>query len=71
MDYFQFANQPYDERMQDAIDVILKKRGRDNRWLLQAKHPGVIHFEMEAAGKPSRWNTLRALRVLKHFELDV
>jgi hypothetical protein len=32
------------------------------------KHPGKVHFEMEQTGRPSRWNTLRALRVLEHFK---
>ena len=37
-------------------------------WPLQAKHPGQTHFDMEAPGQPSRWNTPRALRVLERFE---
>ncbi|MBM2815265.1 MAG: hypothetical protein HW421_2027 [Ignavibacteria bacterium] len=69
LDYFQFAGVEYDERMQDALDVLIKKRRSDNKWAIQAKHPGQIHFEMEPTGKPSRWNTLRALRVLNHFGL--
>jgi hypothetical protein len=67
LDYFQYAGTKYDKRMKPAIDVILKKRKADGRWNLQAAHPGQEHFKMEQAGKPSRWNTLRALRVLKHF----
>jgi hypothetical protein len=67
LDYFQYAGTKYDKRMKPAIDVILKKRKADGRWNLQAAHPGQVHFKMEQAGKPSRWNTLRALRVLKHF----
>ena len=67
LDYFQYAASPWDDRMQPAIQVLLKKRNREGTWNLQAKHPGQIHFEMEKAGKPSRWNTLRALRVFKHF----
>ena len=35
---------------------------------MQAHHPGQVHFEMEKAGKPSRWNTLRALRVLDKYQ---
>lgn len=54
--------------MQDAIDVILKKRTKEGLWKLQSHHPGLRHFDMEEVGKPSRWNTLRALRVLKHFK---
>jgi hypothetical protein len=68
LDYFRYAGTEYDKRMEAAIDVILKKRKADSRWNLQAAHPGQVHFKMEQAGKPSRWNTLRALRVLKHFD---
>lgn len=70
LDYFQQAKAPWDDRMQPAIDVLLQKRNKDNSWNLQAKHPGEQHFEMEKAGKPSRWNSLRALRVLKHFDIN-
>ncbi|MBU4331058.1 MAG: hypothetical protein KKB53_11255 [Acidobacteria bacterium] len=68
LDYFQSAGVLYDPRMQDAMDVLIKKRRPDNRWPLQAAHPGKIHFQMERVGEPSRWNTLRALRVLRHFD---
>jgi len=67
LDYFQFAGINYDLRMQDALDILAKKRRNDNKWPVQAKHPGQTHFDMEKTGSPSRWNTLRALRVLKHF----
>lgn len=69
MDYFQSAGIGYDKRMDDAIEVILQKRTADGRWKLVSKHPGLTHFEMERAGQPSRWNTLRAQRVLRHFKL--
>ena len=45
------------------------KRKKDMTWNLQAKYPGRQHFEMEKAGQPSRWNTLHALRVLKHYKI--
>ena len=70
LDYFQYAGVHYDQRMQPALDILLKKRRKDNRWPVQAKHPGQTHFEMEKTGFPSRWNTLRSLRVLKHFGLS-
>jgi hypothetical protein len=70
LDYFRLAGVEYDSRMEDAIDVVLNKRRADNTWTLQARHPGQTHFDMEETGKPSRWNTLRALRVLKHFRID-
>ncbi|MFQ6677679.1 MAG: hypothetical protein ACE5D0_05095 [Fidelibacterota bacterium] len=67
LDYFQFAGINYDPRMLDAIEILIKKRRKDYKWPVQAKHPGQTHFEMERVGGPSRWNTLRALRVLKQF----
>lgn len=71
LDYFCLSKVKYDARMQDAIDIILRKRGKDNRWKLQANHNGQIHFNMELVGKPSMWNTLRALRVFKYYELII
>jgi hypothetical protein len=68
LDYFQFTEVKYDPRMKDALDVLKKKRRTDKTWPVQAKHPGKTHFDMEKTGGPSRWNTLRALRVQKHFE---
>lgn len=67
LDYFQYAGVDFDNRMGDALDVLIKKRRRDRTWPLQARHAGKTHFEMETVGRSSRWNTLRALRVLKHF----
>ncbi len=67
LDYFQYSNITYDIRMQGALDLLLTKRKQNGFWNLQAPYPGKIHFEMEKAGQPSRWNTLRALRVLKHY----
>lgn len=67
LDYFQTVGARYDPRMQDALDVLKKKRRKDGKWPLQGRHPGQTHFEMENTREPSRWNTLRASRVLKHF----
>lgn len=67
LDYFRSAGCSFDDRMEGAINIILKKRRKDNRWPLQAHHPGQRHFNMEKVGLPGRWNTLRALRVSKHF----
>lgn len=69
LEYFRLADAGYDGRMKDALDVLLKKREDDGKWPLQAKHAGQAHFEMEETGQASRWNTLRALRVLKHFHI--
>jgi len=67
LDYLQAAKVPYDARMQPALDVLHKKQRKDGTWPVQAKHPGQVHFDMEKTGGPSRWNTLRALRVIKYY----
>lgn len=69
LDYFQSAGVKYDNRIDDALEILLKKRSSDGTWSVQAKHPGLVHFDMEKTGQASRWNTLRALRVLRHFGL--
>jgi len=69
LDYFQYARVNFDERMNDSFDLLFKKRLKNGKWPLQAKHSGKVHFEMEKARVASRWNTLRALRVIKHFDL--
>ena len=57
-----------DERVAEAIGVVEGQRDPDGRWPLQNVHPGEAHFQMDdGEGKPSRWNTLRALRVLDWF----
>ena len=71
MDYFQYAKVPFDSRMDDAINIIHEKRTKEGLWKLASKYSGKIHFEMEIAGKPSRWNTLRAMRVLKYYEIEI
>lgn len=70
LDYFQSVGYPYDERLQDALDILKEKRLSDGRWKTQAHHPGEVHFQMEQAGKPSRWSTLRCLRVLEYYDRD-
>ncbi|MFT6658451.1 hypothetical protein [Maritalea sp.] len=70
LDYFRAANRTWDDRLQPATEVLKKKRRADGRWNVQAKHPGQTHFDMERAGQPSRWVTLFALRVFKHFGVE-
>jgi hypothetical protein len=69
LDYFQYSGKNWDPRIKKAADIIQYKRKKDGTWMLNAPYPGQVHFSMEKAGKASRWNTLRALRVLKHFNL--
>lgn len=67
LDYFQQCDATVDDRVEDAVQIVLKKRRPDGTWPLQSRHPGRSHFEMEKVGQPSRWNTLRALRVLRWY----
>ncbi len=65
LDYFCRSGAEPDSRMAAAVDIVRSKRQPDGRWLLDRVHPGRVHFDLEdGAGEPSRWNTLRALRVL-------
>jgi len=68
--FFEKAQRPYDKRMEDGIALIFKKRLKNGLWPVQAKHTGLVHFDMEQTGKASRWNTLRALRVLKMYAAE-
>jgi hypothetical protein len=68
LDYLAAVAANRDTRIQDAIDLLISKRRADGRWPLQHPHPARLHFKMEQGGKPSRWNTLRAMRVLRWWE---
>jgi hypothetical protein len=65
LDYLRRAGAAPDERVTEAVDLVAGKRDESGRWPLEYAHPGPAHFEMEGTGQPSRWNTLRALRVLR------
>lgn len=74
LDYFRDADPdhgggPPDSRLDEAVSLLRSKRRPDGTWLLENTHPGRIHFAMEDGdGHPSRWNTLRALRVLRWYD---
>ena len=66
LDYLRAAGVSPDRRTREAIDIVDSKRGADGRWPLEVLHDDDLQFEMgEAQGEPSRWITLRALRVLR------
>jgi hypothetical protein len=71
MDYFRYSNTAWDDRMRPAVEVLMKKRNKKGTWPLQAHYPGARHIEMEEVGMPSRWNTLRAKRVLKYYKIEL
>jgi hypothetical protein len=57
-----------DRRLDEAVGVLRDKRQPDGTWLLEGTHPGEVWFELEEVGRPSRVNTLRALRVLRWYD---
>ena len=72
LEYFQAAGEAPDPRVDEAIDLLRSKQQPDGTWLLENTHPGKVHFTMEDGdGRPSRWNTLRAMRVLNWYEHPV
>jgi hypothetical protein len=64
LEYFADCTVQPDERLRDAVDVVRRARRRDGRWPTYASYPGRQWFQLEPPG-PSRWNTCRALRVLR------
>jgi len=65
LDYLCNAGVAPDQRVAEAIDLVVSKCQDDGTWLLETRYPGVMPIETDSgAGQPSRWNTLRALRVL-------
>ena len=68
LDYFQAVNAPGDPRLAEAIDIVHSSQQKDGRWSLEHAYRGRTYFELERLGAPSRWNTLRALRVLRWWD---
>ena len=68
LEYLRSAGVTPDERVAEAIDVVASKCDDDGRWALETRHPGAMPLELdEGEGRPSRWNTLRAMRVLDWY----
>jgi hypothetical protein len=66
LDYLRAAEAVPDERVLEAVELVASKRDGNGSWPLDYQHPGRMHFPIdEGEGRPSRWNTLRALRVLR------
>jgi hypothetical protein len=69
LDYFRIAGEPPDPRLAEAVAILRSKQQPDGSWLLENTHRGAVHFCLEDGdGQPSRWNTLRALRVLTWYD---
>ncbi|MBI3189400.1 MAG: hypothetical protein HYZ33_02005, partial [Ignavibacteriales bacterium] len=68
LEYLRRAGVTPDERMAEAIDLVESKRDIEGRWPLEVRYPGQMPADIdEGEGQPSRWNTLRALRVLDWY----
>jgi hypothetical protein len=68
LEYLRSAGAERDSRLAEAVELVAAKRDSNGRWLLETLHPGVMPVDTDAGeGQPSRWNTLRALRVLKWY----
>lgn len=69
LDYFRSSGGVPDGRMDEAVALLRSRQQPDGTWLLENTHPGKVHFALEDGdGRPSRWNTLRALRVLNWYD---
>ena len=68
LDYLRHAGAKPDARADEAVELVESKRGDDGKWRLEAQYPGSMPIDMnETEGQPSRWITLRALRVLDWY----
>jgi hypothetical protein len=68
LDYLRTAGIKPDSRVTEAIEIVIERRHQNGRWPLNVLHPEYIPLEMETeVGRASRWNTLRALRVLRWY----
>ncbi|MDQ3880586.1 MAG: hypothetical protein M3295_05905 [Chloroflexota bacterium] len=66
LDYFRGAAPALDDRMAEALDVVESKRDADGRWRLEVAYHEQLPVDLgETQGEPSRWVTLRALRILR------
>lgn len=71
LEYFRSTGMKPDDRLAEAIELVTAKRDDDGRWPLENAHQGPTYFQMDRPeGFPSRWNTLRALRMLRWAGLD-
>ena len=70
LDHFRAVDAPPDERLADGIEIVHQRRRPDGRWFLERRYKGRTWFELERIRGASRWNTLRALRVLRWWERD-
>ncbi len=68
LDYFRASGAMPGPRLDDAVAVLRGHRRKDGKWPLHAGYSGEVWFQMESGRQPSRWNTMRALRVARWWE---
>lgn len=69
LDFLRSAEVTPDARVAEAVELVRSKQDADGRWRLDVQYPGRMPVETgEVEGQPSRWITLRAVRVLRWFE---
>lgn len=68
LDYFRAASAERDPRLEDSIALLQGYQRPDGRWPIHAGYAGKVWFNMESGRNPSRWNTLRALRVMRWWD---
>jgi len=57
--------QAQNAHLTNALELVLGKQDDQGRWLLEYTYNGKTWVDIEKKGQPSKWVTLRALRVLK------
>jgi len=68
LDYLRKAGLTPDERVKDAVELVLSKHNQEGRWNLETYYPGKTLVELnQNVGQPDRWITLKALRVLDWY----
>jgi hypothetical protein len=68
LEYLRRASVVPDERVAEAIELVKSKSDGDGRWPLETRYPGAMPVQIDnGEAQPSRWNTLRALRVLNWY----
>jgi hypothetical protein len=72
LEYLRLAGVEPDERVAEAVRLVVSKRDGDGYWPLEVRYPGDMPLEIdEDVGQPSRWMTLRAMRVLRWYATDI
>lgn len=67
LEYFAKSQKPFDNRMTESLQILHRLKTKEGVWKVAAHYPGKTHFIMEKAGQPSRWNTLRALKIIRFY----